>query len=479
MAISVNPTNVMAKDRVPRIILRRTPYAIGFIFIGLGIAIVASISQGVKLAALVFIGWLILGCLAYAVRNFETALYLFAFVQPFEKTLLAVGINRYNTFTYVAMVLAFIGFLQFRQRSVLPRQTRAEILTVLWILWGCVTLYWSEDFDAGAGDVVTHIGGLMVLYIYSRGLRFQEEVLHCLWYYIAGTLIVSIILLGFYDRSAAFIWHVVRYIPSALALGTGISPAEATRACIISIFGALILWKFEKNRLYQKVAFLLAIFFGIIMLLTLIRSAVLTSAVALSIWVLFRDPVSHRIKKGVILFILFASSWYGAWLTNPYALEFRLNRTLVSYESGDSRSISVGRSHIWLAAWEVFREHPLEGVGLGSFSLAYSEQTGDLRRGDHNAYVKVFTETGLIGGLLFLGLIATLGWNAYRTGQWRSFTFPVWVAFAGLFMSQGLGRAKEFWIASAITLFLAKQAQAPATVQAKGVQARRVGVLPP
>ena len=54
----------------------------------------------------------------------------------------------------------------------------------------------------------------------------------------------------------------------------------------------------------------------------------------------------------------------------------------------------------------VLEAHPALGLGLNNFAVYYEFQTGKTDFGPHSFYIAVLTETGLIGGALYLAFIA-------------------------------------------------------------------------
>jgi O-antigen ligase len=83
-------------------------------------------------------------------------------------------------------------------------------------------------------------------------------------------------------------------------------------------------------------------------------------------------------------------------------------------EAGQEES----RATIWKVGWRMFEAQPVHGVGAGNFSdasLKYVVRPGEAPRSDrlvsrpavaHNSYLEVLAELGVIGGALFLALIA-------------------------------------------------------------------------
>lgn len=73
---------------------------------------------------------------------------------------------------------------------------------------------------------------------------------------------------------------------------------------------------------------------------------------------------------------------------------------------------TTGRAHFWSMTLEIIRDHPVIGVGLGSYGLAYTQY--DSRNGlfrleqAHNDYLQVMSDAGIIGVLLAIFFIVAL-----------------------------------------------------------------------
>ena len=98
-------------------------------------------------------------------------------------------------------------------------------------------------------------------------------------------------------------------------------------------------------------------------------------------------------------------------------------------EGTDSQSDDVMRSRLTetLAAWSVFVDHPVVGVGPGQYAPVYSTEymsnpdiafkVIDRPRRAHNLYFELAAETGILGIVTFLalvGLIQVRLWRAWR-----------------------------------------------------------------
>jgi O-antigen ligase len=65
------------------------------------------------------------------------------------------------------------------------------------------------------------------------------------------------------------------------------------------------------------------------------------------------------------------------------------------------------RTYIWAAGMDVFREHPLMGIGAGAFGASVYSKL-DVPYVAHNSYLSVLVEMGVIGELLFIALLIAL-----------------------------------------------------------------------
>ena len=70
--------------------------------------------------------------------------------------------------------------------------------------------------------------------------------------------------------------------------------------------------------------------------------------------------------------------------------------------------LESGRYDMWRVAAGEFAEHPLLGVGVDNFAADFARErrTGEEPLYPHSLFLRSFSQTGLIGGALFLGFVA-------------------------------------------------------------------------
>ncbi|MHA2646640.1 MAG: O-antigen ligase family protein [bacterium JZ-2024 1] len=117
------------------------------------------------------------------------------------------------------------------------------------------------------------------------------------------------------------------------------------------------------------------------------------------------------------------------------------------------------RLEYWKACWNLFLEHPISGIGLGSFGFLFPRFQSSLATysdDPHNLALQLLAESGLVGALLILGL---LGWLFLRIARAKPMPEYVPLAFAleASFLSGVLHSLIDFdWKSPALvmTLFL-------------------------
>jgi hypothetical protein len=82
-------------------------------------------------------------------------------------------------------------------------------------------------------------------------------------------------------------------------------------------------------------------------------------------------------------------------------------------------SLETARGHYWRVALGAFARHPVNGVGSGSFVADWRRERGhDQPALDaHSIYVETLAELGVVGALLLLGFLGTVGLGVVRLAR--------------------------------------------------------------
>ena len=128
-----------------------------------------------------------------------------------------------------------------------------------------------------------------------------------------------------------------------------------------------------------------------------------------------------------------------------------------NYFSAGAKSVGA-RFDYWRAAAQIFARRPVVGSGPGTFQRPYAElkaPESEMARLAHNDYLEQFSDSGLIGGLSYLGWIACALVGSGRTAR-RSGDLVqqgVFVGVLGWFV-QGVGEFSLYVPALAWTAFV-------------------------
>jgi len=132
----------------------------------------------------------------------------------------------------------------------------------------------------------------------------------------------------------------------------------------------------------------------------------LGAGVALAVAIAVAGPLRSRAVVLVLVVCAVALGYYAEFA--PATLQQRV--TQVSAQS------SAGRSDEWALAFRMAQNHPFEGVGLGNFAVvepSYTTTNIDLLKVRyalqnlvvHNTYLEILAELGIVGLVLFLGIV--------------------------------------------------------------------------
>lgn len=99
-----------------------------------------------------------------------------------------------------------------------------------------------------------------------------------------------------------------------------------------------------------------------------------------------------------------------------------LTKRFGSVRQGAGEYSVVTRGEYWRGAWQMFKDHPVTGVGLGAFPTAYprygrSSAKNERLEQAHNDYLQLLTDAGLIGALIALWFLTELILIARRQMQ--------------------------------------------------------------
>ncbi|MDI9856528.1 O-antigen ligase family protein [Comamonas sp. 17RB] len=161
------------------------------------------------------------------------------------------------------------------------------------------------------------------------------------------------------------------------------------------------------------------------------------------------------VTLGVSSFVFFALKGYQRWLalltivvavSGAYAVsqtaQERVHQAITEARNSESMEITSigGRINFWKHTWELVQQRPLTGWGTGSYHDEWCRYVtepgwcGFGSRHPHNQYLLFWMENGLIGVLLFIGILAATAHSVWRDDRWR----PVVLSFLVILAANSL-----------------------------------------
>jgi O-antigen ligase len=290
---------------------------------------------------------------------------------------------------------------------------RATKPLALYLLWIGVSMTWTSDIRTGAVDVIAFYLPLSILALSIARLPWEPRRLKLLYGELVAMAVVFACV-GLYQ-------YETRHIFENRKLITGNSYAALFRVNSVfydpSIYGRFLVVALLPTAVLivrgrSLRASLAAIAFAIVAWLGLFVSFSQSSFAALFVAVVCLCAFLWRGGKGIAVVIATVVVLLAGVVAAPKLVHSLRHHAGVA----EINALTSGRGSLIFNGLRIAKRHPVSGVGLGSFSEAYSRLThrSDRQSASHNTPVTVAAEGGVIGLALFLWLVIAFGLCAFR-----------------------------------------------------------------
>lgn len=283
---------------------------------------------------------------------------------------------------------------------------------LLIIIMQFVSLCWSSDLALGYKLVQRNYFGLLGFVALSVTHRVSSSTRLAVYSFLLG--LASNVTLCLLQLSGLIAWRhrdggygIMGYITFSLLL----------------VIGMLFLsWYFSKTsstRIKLTSAATFSIFFLVLILLPG-RGGYLAFVASLPIMLWNFGGHYKRLVMFILGIVLFGGLALSPTVQKRVGM---IPQEAASYNPGHSQNLSTSvsqRLHMWYGAMELFQEHPLIGIGIGSYKKQmerFSDRIKDSVGGfshPHNSYFYVAASYGLIGILLYGWLLYLLVTSSFR-----------------------------------------------------------------
>jgi O-antigen ligase len=378
----------------------------------------------------------LLGILLLAIFSFDKIVYLIVFFTPLSVPLheIVPGFS-FDMFLptepllfglLVLFILKVLHERSFDRRILLHPVSLALGLNLFWILLTCLTSTMPVVSFKFLLSRAWFIVGLYLIpiKIFSEGKNIERYV----WLYVVALAVVVFystsrhLSYGLWDKQAA---HFV------------VSPFyndHTSYGAVLAIYlPFLVLFSLGKNY-SQKTRIISFVFLGILLLgfvLSYSRAAWLSIVVALGVWGIVKLKIRFRslfvtFVSLVTLFVLFQDQIFMRLERNTEQSSADFMTHINSMSNITSDASNLERINRWSCAIRMFADKPVFGFGPGTYMFQYAPyqlnkdrtiiSTNSADGGNaHSEYLGPLAETGVMGLLTFLLVIATVVYTAVKT----------------------------------------------------------------
>jgi|YelNatPaOPRAMG01_1025707.scaffolds.fasta_scaffold00598_9 putative inorganic carbon (HCO3(-)) transporter len=296
--------------------------------------------------------------------------------------------------------------------DVILRRGRITITSTLYfmlgfILWCLISLLWSSDLSAGM--TILQVYGLrtiLFLWLIPNEIQTEKRLNSLMSVLIADGLVLMCV--SYYEILTT------GYAPGSRLKVLDVNENWLGILSILTMTG--VLWQAVRPSGRHKTLKKLTALAFVCLTIGLVamsgsRGSALSLAITLAAFGLWK-PTRLWGLSGLLVVALAA-------LFTPSLLATTLDRFFSPSASGET--FLGGREVLWGAAWQLIRDHPLFGVGIGNAPIAiiaylkpFMSVWGYDSIALHNPVLTIWCETGFPGLLLYLGVLLSAVWSFFR-----------------------------------------------------------------
>ncbi|MDT5156092.1 MAG: hypothetical protein QOH51_449 [Acidobacteriota bacterium] len=347
-----------------------------------------------------------------------------------------------------------------------PLAARTQSALVLslagFVLWAAASTLWASDIFAALHYALSWTTYILFFFAVRRAVESPRLLRASLVTLAAVVIVISAAnIVGYYGSPDSLLRQnglgepVAVSIPLFAALALTLRRRRAALLCgAASTLGWLSMLEIAER----------APFFG-----------VLTGLLLLSALMLVRARFRPRtVRRAFVLAAVFAACLAVQYVPSPFGRS-RHQTVLARLEQTSTQEVNTrARLLFWGAAVEMWRTHPLAGVGAGGFSGAFPQARASfaVRQPDsplvelnekylnvaaHNEYLQILGELGAVGLALFAvfcGALLWAAWRALRVAE-SPLVYGSVASLAAFAVSSGASAVSFRWFGSGLIFFFA------------------------
>ena len=321
------------------------------------------------------------------------SLLLLVFSLPLEDTTVSPQFGTLSRLIGgVALLFAALAILD---RWHLRKFNLAIGLVIIFLWWNAVSYFWSISPGDTTDKLSTYIQLFLFFLVVINLVDDEKKQRYILYAFVLGTIVAASLILKNYLIGSAYSAMFDRYSV------TNTNPNRIVLSFVLSI---PICWYIEQKtprRAVKLAAYMLVVLFIICTLLTGSRTGLITSGVALTIFL--AQSRGFNLRRFIMLLIGVAILLEIASAVVPQTVIDRLasidNQGTIDF---NSRNLywEIGVQRWWDAS-------PVLGFGLGGYRAVVGSVLF-YQQGAHNTFLQILVETGIIGIIIYTVMLATI-----------------------------------------------------------------------
>ncbi|MCA9957478.1 MAG: O-antigen ligase family protein [Anaerolineales bacterium] len=348
---------------------------------------------GIRMDLVLILAGIVAGIVLFANPTWAFALLIVAII--FNSILPPVVLPVVNvalTWANIIGLLAFVGLVwDSRLRREQLFWNKSLTFMLLFVVWVWISVSWAQDLrDA----LVRAVAWSFFLLFYVAFVNFLRKPTHqtvsMTLIAVAGWVLivigfVSVAIFGVENRDFVF----------------GLNPNNFSNRLVFAIVGVFwVAFLNERRELKNNPQLFVPTLYLVSTLILVAYSASRGEFISVFIFLALIVLLPGNRQKRFMIFIMALAAVALMWFTTDI-----WQGLIDRFGSDDTLG---GRTGLWDLSWQIFRQNPIIGVGVGSAQQALGIALGiEEGKSPHNPLLLVLLDTGLVGMSLYLMMILT------------------------------------------------------------------------
>jgi O-antigen ligase len=303
----------------------------------------------------------------------------------------------------IAVIILGVGCIltQLKNGKIWLYKDKTSIIFAIFILWGASSFLWAEHKTQVLIETIQWLEIFLIFIFLSSLLKTEEHLKQFIFVFLGFAFLLQLIQ-GLYPMAVLF--HIVPYSRERL------DPLFAV--LVIVFLHALIV---EKHYVIGRYWMLVLIFLSIFnLLVSLTRKGIIGCALSIGLLITLSSKNIRGFLQRIVVYCAVITILIGTISISLPGLQKRLLARFLPL-TGQAEKLGggiEGRLTHFVISYNIFRERPLTGIGLGNhyhefrdfFTQLFEKKSVEKTGGVHNGFLLVLSELGLIGLTIILCL---------------------------------------------------------------------------